>query len=63
MRHAIAVDPGEPGIETDEVRPLSSKGIKRTRKAARGLKRLAVPFDALLTSPLRRARQTADIVA
>jgi phosphohistidine phosphatase len=33
------------------------------RKAARGLKRLEIPFDALLTSPLLRARQTADIVA
>ena len=63
MRHAIAVDPGEPGIETDEERPLSRKGIKRIRKAARGLKRLEVAFDALLTSPLLRARQTMDIIA
>lgn len=33
------------------------------RRAARGLRRLRISFDALLTSPLVRARQTADIVA
>jgi phosphohistidine phosphatase len=33
------------------------------RKAARGLVRLDVKLDAILTSPLVRARQTADIVA
>ncbi len=63
MRHAIAVARDEPGVETDGERPLSARGIKRMRKAARGLKRLEITFDALLTSPLLRARQTADIVA
>ena len=63
MRHAIAVAGGEQGVDTDSERPLSAKGIKRMRKAARGLKRLEITFDALLTSPLLRARQTADIVA
>ena len=63
MRHAIAVARDEPGVDTDGERPLSPKGIKRMRKAARGLKRLEIPFDALLTSPLLRARQTADVVA
>ena len=33
------------------------------RKAARGIGRLGVTFEAILTSPLIRARQTADIVA
>ena len=63
MRHAIAVAGDEPGVDTDGERPLSPKGIKRMRKAARGLKRLEIPFDALLTSPLLRARQTAEVVA
>jgi phosphohistidine phosphatase len=63
MRHAIAVAGNEPGVDTDGERSLSPKGIKRMRKAARGLKRLEIPFDALLTSPLLRARQTADVVA
>ena len=63
LRHGIAVAVDEPEIDTDSERPLSQKGIKRMRKAARGLRRLGIPFDGILTSPLIRARQTADIVA
>jgi phosphohistidine phosphatase len=33
------------------------------RKAAKGLRRLGIPFDSVLTSPFVRARQTAEIVA
>jgi phosphohistidine phosphatase len=63
MRHGIAVAADQPGIESDDTRPLTPKGIKRMRRAARGLRRLKPPFDALLASPLLRARQTAEIVA
>jgi phosphohistidine phosphatase len=63
LRHGIAVASDEPGAEVDSQRPLTSKGIKRMRKASRGLRRLEIPFDAILTSPLVRARQTAEIVA
>src|SRR5918996_3887129 len=63
LRHGIAVSSGEPGAEADSQRPLTPKGIKRMRKASRGLRRLGIPFDAILTSPLVRARQTAEIVA
>ena len=63
MRHGIAVAADEPGISSDSARPLTPKGIKRIRRAARGLRRLGISFDAILTSPLVRARQTAEIVA
>jgi phosphohistidine phosphatase len=63
MRHGIAVAEEEPGVKTGGGRPLSGKGMKRMRRAARGLKYLDIPFDLVLTSPLPRARQTADIVA
>jgi phosphohistidine phosphatase len=63
LRHGIAAAQDDPGIESDGERPLTSKGMKRMRKAARGLRRLDIPFSAVLTSPLLRARQTADIVA
>ena len=33
------------------------------RQAARGVRRLGVSFDKILTSPFVRARQTAEIVA
>lgn len=63
MRHGIALAQDDPSIAHDAERPLTSKGLKRMRKAARGLRALAIPFDSILTSPLIRARQTADIVA
>ena len=37
--------------------------MSRMRKAARGLARLGVSVDVVLSSPLVRARQTAEIVA
>jgi phosphohistidine phosphatase len=63
MRHGIAVAADQPGIESDSERPLTSKGTKRMRQAARGVRRLGVSFDKILTSPFVRARQTAEIVA
>jgi len=63
MRHGIALPAEDPSVVHDSDRPLSQKGDKRTRKAARGLRRLSIPFDVILTSPVLRARQTADAVA
>jgi phosphohistidine phosphatase len=62
LRHGIAVDPGTPGIPDDE-RPLTPKGEKRMREIARGLRRLNLKLDRIVTSPLPRARATAEIVA
>ena len=63
LRHGIAVgSEDEAGGYSDNERPLTTKGVKRMRKASRGLQRLRIPFDAVLTSPLVRARQTAEIV-
>jgi len=63
LRHGIALDQDDPSLGHDRERPLSHKGTRRMRKAAKGLQRLDIPFDAVLTSPLLRARQTAEIVA
>ncbi|MGP0065696.1 MAG: phosphohistidine phosphatase SixA [Isosphaeraceae bacterium] len=62
LRHGIAVEPGTPGIPDDE-RPLTAKGEKRMRVVARGLRRLDLEIDRIVTSPLPRARSTAEIVA
>jgi phosphohistidine phosphatase len=62
IRHAIAVERGTPDI-ADEERPLTRKGERRFRAAARGLARIEARPDVLLTSPLPRARQTAEIAA
>jgi phosphohistidine phosphatase len=62
IRHAIAAERGDAWPD-DSKRPLTEDGIARMRKAARGLARLDATIDVVLSSPLVRARQTADIVA
>lgn len=47
----------------DDERPLTDRGKKEMRKVAKFLRALDVPLDDILSSPLPRARQTADIVA
>lgn len=62
IRHGVAEARGDAWPD-DTKRPLTRDGISRMEKAARGLARLDVVFDVILTSPLVRARQTAEIVA
>jgi phosphohistidine phosphatase len=62
VRHAIAAERGAPGMSDDE-RPLTPEGKKRFRIAARGLARIMPRPDVVFTSPLIRARQTAEIAA
>jgi phosphohistidine phosphatase len=62
IRHAVAEQRGDAWPD-DAKRPLSEEGMARMRKAVRGLSRLDVAIDVILTSPLVRARQTAEIVA
>ena len=62
IRHGIAEERGDAWPD-DSKRPLTDKGIERLRKEARALARLGVAFDVVLTSPLVRARQTADAIA
>jgi phosphohistidine phosphatase len=62
VRHAIAVPHGTAGI-SDEDRPLTDDGRKKFRRTARGIAGLVRRPDALLTSPMRRARETAELLA
>ena len=62
IRHALAEERGDAWPD-DAKRPLTEEGTSRMRKAARGLVRLGVTFDVVLTSPYVRTRQTADIIA
>jgi phosphohistidine phosphatase len=62
IRHAVAEERGDAWPD-DTRRPLSDEGMSSLRKAARGLVRIGVEFDVILTSPLVRTRQTAEIVA
>jgi phosphohistidine phosphatase len=62
VRHGVAEGRGERWPD-DSKRPLTADGIARMEKTARGLARLDIGFDVILSSPLVRARQTADILA
>ena len=62
VRHGLAELRGEAWPD-DTKRPLTEKGMARLRRSARSLVRLGVSIDVVLTSPLVRARQTAEIVA
>jgi phosphohistidine phosphatase len=65
IRHAIAEDRGvfaRTG-RPDGERPLTEKGIRRMRLAARGLREELTELAVLATSPLVRAVETAEILA
>ena len=62
IRHGIAAERGKEWPD-DSKRPLTPDGISRLRKTARGLNAIGVGFDQIVTSPLVRTRQTADIFA
>ena len=62
IRHGVAAERGEE-FPDDSKRPLTSEGIARLRKEAKALEGLGVSFDQILSSPLVRARQTADVFA
>lgn len=62
MRHGIAAL-REKWIGPDEDRPLTRAGRARMRVAARGLRALNRRFDLIVSSPLVRALQTAEVVA
>jgi phosphohistidine phosphatase len=62
IRHAVAEERGDEWPD-DAKRPLSDDGASRMHKAARGLDRLGVTLDVVVTSALVRAKQTAELVA
>ncbi len=60
IRHGLAAERGT--YTNDGDRPLTEAGYKKTRQVAKRLLDLNLRFDQILTSPLVRARQTADIL-
>src|SRR5580698_231549 len=62
LRHANA---GEPKLNPakDERRPLDKLGIEQSQDVGRALAALNITVDVILSSPLKRAMQTASVVA
>jgi phosphohistidine phosphatase len=71
FRHGIAAERAKPSddasadasadLKADGERPLTAAGLSRSRAVADQLLRLGLGADRLLSSPLVRARQTAEI--
>ena len=62
VRHGVADERG-PRWPDDAKRPLTAHGVARFKKAVEGLVSLDVHIDEVFTSPLARARQTAELLA
>jgi len=61
VRHGIAEEVAKDGSE--EGRELTSEGKQRIKEEAEGFARLDIAVDRVCSSPLIRARQTAEILA
>ena len=61
LRHAAAEEASESGRDAD--RKLTAEGEKRARAVARGLASLKPAIELVLSSPYRRALQTAEPAA
>jgi phosphohistidine phosphatase len=61
LRHAVAHDSSRSGRDDD--RALTAEGTARAATVARGLALLAPTIEVVLSSPYRRARQTAEAAA
>ena len=60
IRHGIAAQRGT--YIKDAERPLTKKGISKTTKVAQKLLDIGITFEYILSSPLVRAYQTAEIL-
>lgn len=60
IRHGLAGEHGS--YANDDERPLTKEGRKKTKQVAEKLFELGIQFDLIQTSPLVRARQTAEIL-
>jgi phosphohistidine phosphatase len=62
VRHAVAEKRDAARWPDDSTRPLTAKGAKQFVRAARGLRELVPRVELVLSSPYRRAWQTAEIL-
>jgi len=65
VRHAIAEDKERFAAtgRSDDQRPLTEEGRAKMRRGADGLRKVARRAHVLASSPLVRARETAEIIA
>jgi phosphohistidine phosphatase len=61
IRHAIAAEQEE-WTGSDDKRPQTEKGKKKMEQIARGLAAMGIDFTHIISSPLVRTQQTAEIL-
>jgi phosphohistidine phosphatase len=61
IRHGIAE--AASGGQADADRELTADGARKVRRMVKGLRRMRIAFDRVLTSPWVRARNTAELLA
>jgi phosphohistidine phosphatase len=62
LRHANAMDKNS-WDRSDFSRPLTKEGVMKMKKVAKIIRRLGLDLDGIITSPYRRAYDTAMIFA
>jgi len=62
LRHGIAAE-RDTWKGSDEERPLTEEGRERLRAQGKRLAKIGLRVDSIVTSPLLRARETAEIAA
>jgi len=60
LRHAIAIPRGTLVYPNDD-RPLTKEGISKMKEVAKGMAKILPRLDAVISSPLVRARHTAEL--
>lgn len=63
VRHGIAETLGKRNEFSDEKRLLTAEGRSRMREIVKGLTKLGIEVDSVVSSPLARALETAEILA
>ena len=63
MRHGLAAERSVTTVMEDAKRPLTPEGKQKMREIASGLMRAGLEADWIVSSPLARAVETAEIVA
>ena len=61
FRHGIAVD-RDLWDGSEATRPLTPKGVDKTRRAIAGITHLGIIPDIIISSPFARARETAELI-
>ncbi len=62
FRHGPAEKRNPKKYPNDDLRPLTSKGRKSVKRAARGLESIGFIPSLILASPARRAQETAELI-